>query len=109
MNLKRALVIRLAASVVLTLAAVPLFHPPVSDMSVAPAVPRPVTPFAAQVLISEHECWTGPAPAGVRLPGHVVVTTASGHLKYSVRLVGPALEHVFHGKHPRLVVHAFCK
>lgn len=60
-------------------------------------------------LVSEHACWTGDAPrehAGV-MPGHVVVSV-DGSVRYSSRLVGAALDHVFTAPRDDMVIHAFC-
>lgn len=65
-------------------------------------------PSRAKVLADVHGCWSSGQPP-VPIPGHVVVTRPDGRTVYSARLVGPALDHVFKGAHPRLVVHAFCR
>lgn len=105
MTLLRSLRFVLSSSALVALCAVPLHDPPASDVTVLPGAG--VSP--AQVLIGQHDCWTGPAPADVVFPGHVVATRPDGRTVYSARLVGPALDHVFKGAHPDLVVHAFCK
>ena len=66
---------------------------------------------AAQRLLDRHDCWSDRAPADMagRLPGHVVVSSGAGAPHYSARMVGAALDHVFHGKHPGLTVHGFCR
>jgi hypothetical protein len=64
-----------------------------------------------ETMVRDHDCWTGSAPSDMagRMPGHVVVTTADGRLRYSSRLVGPALEQIFNGAENNLTVHAFCR
>ena len=68
-------------------------------------------PSAAQRLLDRHDCWSDHAPADMagRLPGHAVVSLGAGAPHYSARMVGAALDHVFHGKHPALTVHGFCR
>ena len=68
-------------------------------------------PTAAQRLLDRHDCWSDRAPADMagRLPGHVVVSSGAGAPHYSARMVGPALDHVFRGKHPAMTVHGFCR
>lgn len=60
-------------------------------------------------LVAEHGCWTEDAPPGHTntMPGHVVVSV-EGRARYSSRLVGAALDHVFTAPREELVVHAFC-
>ena len=60
-------------------------------------------------LVDRHGCWTGHAPAPVRIPGHVVVTV-DGEPGYGGRgLVEQALAEVFEGADHDLTVHAFCE
>lgn len=86
----------------------------------APVAPPPVTATAperpaggAAALVAAHDCWTGAAPADMEgvLPGHVVVTVAGGAgPEYrGERMVGLALDQIFHGAPHGLVVHAFCR
>lgn len=61
-------------------------------------------------LIKEHHCWTGSGPAHAVIPGHVVIQDRSGRPRYAgKRMVGPALDEIFAGKHLGLVVYAFCR
>jgi hypothetical protein len=62
-------------------------------------------------LLERHRCWTAKAPPPWRgkLPAAAVVTPPGATMpSHGSRYVGPALEHVFEGKHPGLVVHGFC-
>ena len=60
-------------------------------------------------LVERHGCWTGDAPAPVRIPGHLVVTV-DGELGYGGRvLVEQALAEVFEDADHGLTVHAFCE
>lgn len=60
-------------------------------------------------LVAEHTCWTEEQPnrRHNEIPGHVV-TTVHGTLRYSARLLGAALEHVYTAPRDGMVVHAFC-
>lgn len=62
-------------------------------------------------LVEQNDCWSGRAPRDMegKRPGHAVVTDAKGRTSYSAEKVGPALAHVFEGKHEGLIVHAFCR
>jgi hypothetical protein len=73
------------------------------------ATPQASSPVVE--MVHSHDCWSGPAPKDMegKIPGHVVVTTADGRLRYSSRLVGPALEQIFNGVEHHLTVHAFCR
>lgn len=63
----------------------------------------------AQAIAAEHGCWTGKAPEGVTIPGHVVVTTADGRTVYAgPKVVADALDQVFNHIPHGLTVHAFC-
>lgn len=68
-------------------------------------------PSLAEQLVTEHDCWTGPAPRDMenKRPGHAVVSDAQGNATYSAANVRLALEHVFKGKHPAITVHGFCR
>jgi hypothetical protein len=81
----------------------------VAHLTFSQPASRPLS--AVATMVRDHDCWTGPAPSDMagRMPGHVVVTTADGRLRYSSRLVGPALEQVFNGAENHLTVHAFCR
>lgn len=73
--------------------------------------PKPHAPGSPAALIAAHDCWTGEAPAGVEIPGHVVVTLP-GHDAPTYggpRLVGQALDQLFGDVDHGLDVHAFCK
>lgn len=71
-------------------------------------------PGYAQRLADLHDCWTDRAPPDMvgRLPGGTVLKPASSpapvylHSRHAVSL---ALAHVFEGKHPQVVVYAFCR
>jgi hypothetical protein len=81
--------------------------PPVLDLKIEHAAPP--APSIVAGLMAKHHCWSGAAPAGVTVPGHVVVTT-HGHTIYSARLVGPALDQTFvRGVDNGLVIHGFCR
>lgn len=72
---------------------------------------RPPATGSPADLIGRHDCWTGQAPAGVTVPGHVVVTLP-GHDAPTYggpRLVGDALGQVFDGEQHHMTVHAFCR
>ena len=76
-----------------------------------PAAPTvQMAPNPAESLIADHGCWTGEAPAGVTVPGHVVVTLRVGRTVYGgPRLTGQALEQIVDGKAHGLRVLAFCE
>jgi len=69
------------------------------------------TPSKPELMMHRHGCWSGEAPADMagKLPGHVVVSRPGRGPVYSAKLVGPALDHVFHGAHPGWTVHGFCR
>lgn len=111
-SLRRMLAVRLAGCLLLTVLAAlasPLLGGPAA-ISVTTTDPH-VQPgsWAADVLASTHDCWRAGEPAKAAWPGHVVVTTEDGHTVYSAKYVHQALEQVFHGRYPNLVVHAFCR
>lgn len=64
----------------------------------SPRVGSPVdaVPSRAEVLVARHGCWTKaeemPADMVGVIPGHAVVITAKGRIRYSAGQVGPALE-----------------
>jgi hypothetical protein len=68
----------------------------------------------AQRLADLHDCWTDRAPGDLAggLPGGTVIKPADSpapvYLR-SRRAVKVALAHVFEGKHPQVVVYAFCR
>lgn len=70
---------------------------------------RDLTPTLAEKLVATGDCWTVTAPEDVKRPGHAVISDAQGHATYSAANVGPALAHVFEGKHPAITVHGFCR
>lgn len=78
-----------------------------------PVSAKPAALGSVPWLIEKHDCWTGEAPADVQgqLPGHVVVTRPGDEAPTygGSDAVARALAHVFDGKHPDLVVHAFCR
>lgn len=63
-------------------------------------------------IAARHECWTGEAPADVKVPGHVVVRY-EGEVAASYRgskAVGEALAHIFDGADNGVAeVTAFCR
>lgn len=71
----------------------------------------PRSDSSVATMIRSHGCWSGPAPSDMagKIPGHVVATAADGQLRYSSRLVGPALEQIFNGVDHHLTVYAFCR
>jgi hypothetical protein len=103
----RRFVLGFALTAVLLLAAgqIPVAEGPVSG--------PPAPTGSAEWWIDRHDCWTDEAPPDMqgRVPGHAVVTwPGDDEPSYGGRLVvQAALAHVFEGKHPDLVVHAFCR
>lgn len=88
---------------------------PATMVMAPPPAPAPVAPepSVAEVLIEEHDCWTGAAPADMEgvVPGHVVMTLKNGKTVYHAdRGVEAALQHVFDKPLPGITeVHAFCR
>jgi hypothetical protein len=68
-------------------------------------------PSGDESRLTADDCWSRTAPTDMRgvVPGHVLVSVGGGPVRYSARMVGPALAHVFHDEHPRLRVLAFCR
>ncbi|MDP3891238.1 hypothetical protein [Nocardioides sp.] len=66
-----------------------------------------------ELLLERHGCWSGQAPADMQgqIPGGVVVTRAGAAAPAygGATMVARALDHVFAGEHPDLVVHGFCR
>lgn len=63
-------------------------------------------------LLADHGCWTGKAPKGVTIPGHVVLTLRTGEqARYlGARWVGLALEQQFAGADRGIYeVNGFCR
>lgn len=62
-------------------------------------------------LVEKNKCWTGEAPAGVTVPGHVVARLEGESLSkvYGAKVVGQALEQIFEGKDHGITVHGFCR
>lgn len=85
---------------------------PAAETVVTPehrADPAPAPEPLANRLVKQHACWTGMAPEGIALPGHVVVTTRDGRTLYSAVLVAPALEQLFvQNVDNGLDIHGFC-
>jgi len=74
-----------------------------------PPVTSSPAPGSPADLIRRHDCWTGPAPHDVTVPGHVVITQ-NGVTRYAgPRMTGLALEQVFGDADHGLTVHAFCR
>jgi hypothetical protein len=71
-------------------------------------------PGYAQRLADLHDCWSRDAPPDMtgRLPGGTVIKPAHSPApvyRQTRRAVTVALAHVFKGKHPDVVVYAFCR
>jgi len=106
-KLKKMLVRRLIACVVLTAGAAAFYHPASATTDLNITKPEP---SVAGSLSKAHGCWSGEAPADMKgkFPGHVVVTY-QGQTVYSATLVGPAMDHTFKNEYPGMVVHAWCR
>jgi hypothetical protein len=63
----------------------------------------------AAALVLAHDCWTNEAPAGVRFPGHVVVTRDGRAVYGGPRLTSLALDQVFGGADHDMTVVGFCR
>jgi hypothetical protein len=68
---------------------------------------------SANVLLEQHGCWSGPAPADMAgmVPGHAVVTWPGdrGATYGGQRAVDAGIAHVFEGRFSDLTVHGFCR
>lgn len=74
----------------------------------APA-PAPGSPDSLVERMGDA-CWTGPAPADVELPGHVIFSQPNQPTRLGgPRAVDRALEQLFEGIDHGLRVHAFCR
>jgi hypothetical protein len=65
----------------------------------------------AEVLVVEHNCWTGAAPLDMagKIPGHVVVIAADKARYGGQALVHKALQQTFEGVDHNLTVVGFCR
>ena len=108
MTVRRLLLIALLRASALTLAVVlvaALGHAPALGTLDAHSVPQPT-----EVLLAEHGCWSGQAPAGVTMPGHVVAARPGQPYRYyGPRVTGEALEQVFGHRDHHLRVAGFCR
>jgi hypothetical protein len=71
-------------------------------------------PSYAQRLADLHDCWSGRAPADMagEVPGGTVMKPAGSQVpvyRHSPHAVQVALAHVFEGRHPGVLVYAFCR
>lgn len=71
----------------------------------------PPEPTPVQALIAAHDCWTGPGPDDMagKIPGHVIVSSATGPMYAGPVGVHRAMEHAFHNRFPNLTIYAFCR
>lgn len=73
---------------------------------------RPDAKGSPSALMADNDCWTGEAPKGVTIPGHVVIRF-EGEVSATLRgerAVGIALDHIFTEANPRVAeVVGFCR
>jgi hypothetical protein len=73
---------------------------------------RPDAAGSPSWLMEKHNCWSGAAPEGVEIPGHVVIRY-EGEVAAQYRgskAVGVALDHIFTEPNPDVAeVYGFCR
>lgn len=93
------------------------FPPEIAYVEHPPTTPAAPVQSRAELLVEQHDCWTGAGPAGV-LPEHVVVTEDGDIARYlGPHMVNLAFEQVLGAvRDGRIVfidhhitVHAFCR